>query len=231
MTTQTLIEDYLERLRAASWQLPPDRQAELVGGIREHIGDAQAAGATSEVEILSLLDRLGSPEEIAQSAASEDGLSPSAQYPVMVARRSMAREIWAVLLLTIGGLVVPVIGWFAGVALLWTSNRWTLKDKLLGTLVVPGGMGSIIFFGFAAGGTSSTISTTCFSPPFTNGAPSPDQVPQCVQVGASPADASAGYITFAVVAAGLLLPPLVGLLLYRRARRRADAEPAYRSAV
>ena len=32
------------------------------------------------------------------------------------------------------------LGWLAGVALLWLSKTWTVRDKLLGTLVVPGGL-------------------------------------------------------------------------------------------
>ncbi|MEP6641798.1 MAG: hypothetical protein ABJB93_07800 [Gaiellales bacterium] len=33
-----------------------------------------------------------------------------------------------------------VIGWFVGALLLWVSQAWTLRDKLVGTLLVPGGL-------------------------------------------------------------------------------------------
>jgi len=36
--------------------------------------------------------------------------------------------------------VLPVIGWIVGVVLLWASNAWTVRDKLIGTLVLPGGL-------------------------------------------------------------------------------------------
>ncbi len=36
--------------------------------------------------------------------------------------------------------MVPLLGWLVGVILLWISPRWTSKDKLLGTLIWPGGL-------------------------------------------------------------------------------------------
>jgi hypothetical protein len=41
--------------------------------------------------------------------------------------------------LLFGGLLF-VVGWFVGLHLLWSSRFWTLHDKLIGTLVVPGGL-------------------------------------------------------------------------------------------
>ena len=58
-------------------------------------------------------------------------------------------EILAVCLLLIGGALVPAIGWLAGVALLWASRAWTIGDKLLGTLVVPGGLAPALYLLFA----------------------------------------------------------------------------------
>ena len=44
-------------------------------------------------------------------------------------------------LLTVGSFVP--FGWFVGVILLWGSRLWTVKEKLLGTLLVPGGLGAL----------------------------------------------------------------------------------------
>jgi hypothetical protein len=41
--------------------------------------------------------------------------------------------------LLVGGVIVPVIGCLVGAYLLWTSRVWSLREKLLGTLVLPGG--------------------------------------------------------------------------------------------
>ena len=48
-------------------------------------------------------------------------------------------ETVAIVLLLVGGFFYAV-GWLAGVALLWLSRVWTRRDKLIGTLVVPGGL-------------------------------------------------------------------------------------------
>ena len=49
------------------------------------------------------------------------------------------------LLLTLGSLV-SWVGWAVGVLLLWTSQRWTRRDKLLGSLVLPGGLAPAWWF-------------------------------------------------------------------------------------
>lgn len=49
-------------------------------------------------------------------------------------------EVAALWLLLIGGIVLPVVGWIIGVVLLWASELWTRRDKLIGTFVVPGGL-------------------------------------------------------------------------------------------
>ncbi|HEY0543550.1 MAG TPA: hypothetical protein VGD53_34670 [Actinoallomurus sp.] len=45
-----------------------------------------------------------------------------------------------VFLLLAGGVIVPVAGWVAGAVMLLASRRWTLRDKLAGLLVWPGGL-------------------------------------------------------------------------------------------
>jgi hypothetical protein len=55
-------------------------------------------------------------------------------------RRSSWREVAALVLLPFGGVIVPVAGWFVGVFFLWASDTWTGREKLVGTLIVPGGL-------------------------------------------------------------------------------------------
>lgn len=40
--------------------------------------------------------------------------------------------------------LLPLV-WMVGVVLLWRSRAWTLRDKLIGTLVVPGGLTYVIY--------------------------------------------------------------------------------------
>lgn len=46
----------------------------------------------------------------------------------------------AIVLLLVGGVLIPVIGWIVGALLLWVSRAWTVRDKIWGTLVLPGGL-------------------------------------------------------------------------------------------
>jgi hypothetical protein len=48
-------------------------------------------------------------------------------------------ETLTIVLLLVGGFLSG-IGWLIGVVLLWLSNSWTTRDKLIGTLIVPGGL-------------------------------------------------------------------------------------------
>src|SRR5206468_1092461 len=75
--TDALVEDYLRRLERAAYALPPERRAELLLEIRGHISEARdtAAAPADEAWTRTLLDRLGTPEEIV--AAAELTLDPS----------------------------------------------------------------------------------------------------------------------------------------------------------
>jgi hypothetical protein len=64
-------------------------------------------------------------------------------------------ETAALVLLLFGGFVFGV-GWIIGLVLLWSSAVWTPWEKLLGTLVVPGGLaGSFFLFSLWAVTTTS----------------------------------------------------------------------------
>jgi hypothetical protein len=71
------------------------------------------------------------------------------------AEHGIVLEVGALLLLTLGSLV-SWVGWVGGVLLLWTSQRWTRRDKLLGSLVLPGGLAPAWWF---AHGPATVICT------------------------------------------------------------------------
>lgn len=123
------IKHYLKRLSKAARDLPRARRRELVSEIEQHIRETLIESPVdNEAEMLTLLDRLGDPEEIAAAASGRPEAS-----------RSTTMETWAIILLLLGGFVF-LVGWLAGVVLLWSSNLWTRRDKLIGTLVIPGGL-------------------------------------------------------------------------------------------
>ena len=140
-----LVRDYLWRLNAATAHLPADEQSEISEGIRSHLLTA-LADAHTESEIRSVLDALGQPEEIVGSPPPAPQWAPVPPLAPKSARGPM--EIIAVILLLIGAAIVPIIGWVAGVVLLWVSKAWTTREKVLGTLVVPGGLAAGFFAAF-----------------------------------------------------------------------------------
>jgi hypothetical protein len=49
-----------------------------------------------------------------------------------------------VFLLLVGGVILPVVGWLLGAVMLLASRTWTLRDKLIGLLVWPGGLAVLV---------------------------------------------------------------------------------------
>lgn len=130
-STETLIADYLDRLRRASVDLPTDVRTELLDDIRAHLADTVDTSA-GETEVRRALDELGTPEEIAAAAATESG-APTGDKT----GGEQAYDVVAVLVLLLGGFVIPVLGWIAGVVMLWNGPRWTAREKWTGTLIWP----------------------------------------------------------------------------------------------
>jgi uncharacterized membrane protein len=201
-TTDRLVDDYLKQLDSELAGLPPLRRREIVEEISGHISEARAAAPSQdEAEVRTLLDRLGDPAEIAGEARERFGVQP---------RKSRALEIATLILLLVGGVVLPVIGWLVGVVLLWVSDAWNRRDKLIGTLVVPGGLLlplALLTIGTSAGGGCST-------PVPAVGA---EEAAACI-------DGSGGINVLSLIAVTvLLLAPLVTTAYLARRMRRPTA--------
>jgi len=150
-----LVRDYLGRLHAAGWGLEPARRDELVAEVGEHIDEAmrgeRAAGNHGEVVVRNILERLGPPEEIVRAETEgqpyDAGFAPPPGYPPAGVPGQLGAavtaypptnvwgpiEICAVLLLSVGSFVLPVIGPIIGVVLVWVSAQWSRAQKLVGT--------------------------------------------------------------------------------------------------
>jgi uncharacterized membrane protein len=126
------VETYLRRLNAELADLPRARRREIVDEIADHIAEARAdlPAPETEADICTLLERLGDPADIAAEARQ--------RFDVVPARPGWM-ETAALVLLLFGGFAFGV-GWIIGLVLLWSSAVWTPWEKLLGTLVVPGGL-------------------------------------------------------------------------------------------
>ena len=184
--TEQLIEEYLDRLATATRTLPKTRRDETLAEIREHISVTLSQSKDQdEATVRTILDRLGAPEDIAREAGADLDSAPRA-----TGRRVGAFEVVTVILLLIGGIVLPVLGWVIGVVLLWASARWTTRDKVIGTLVVPGGLGVAAWYVLVARGTSTcSADGTCH----TSG-PSPALGLALVLIGTVASIASAAYL-------------------------------------
>lgn len=146
------VNDYLRELRNELSDLPRTSRQEVLDEIGEHIAEARnELGAENETTIRNVLERLGDPATIADEARQRFG----------VERRPVGwREIAALVLLPVGGVILPLFGWFVGLILLWASDAWTTRQKLLGTFVIPGGL--LIPVGMLFVATSSV--ETCSGP-------------------------------------------------------------------
>jgi uncharacterized membrane protein len=146
-----VVDDYLRRLERSLEGLPRDRRREIVQEIEAHIQEEIAEqGSPTDADIHNMLERIGDPQIIAADARERFGVQ---------IRRLTGLEIAAVVFLLIGGLVIPLVGWFVGVVLLWVSSAWTPRDKLIGTLVVPGGLALPAWLFFFGVGSSSVCTT------------------------------------------------------------------------
>lgn len=242
-----LVEDYLARLHTAASALPAERRAELVEEITAHIAEARLAGASaSPVDVRNILDRLGDPDDIvrmateaapgdpawsAVAAAADSGAGQTAQATAQPGRIG-AMEVVTVLLLLLGGLIVPVLGWFAGVVLLWVSPRWTRKDKVLTTLIWPGGLLAPVVVTLAGGVASLmvTSSQTCAEGPATAPAAGGDTgaitvTTHCVTHGFSFAPWVSITLAIVLMTAAIAGPVWIAIRLLRRARQ-FPAQPA-----
>lgn len=132
------VEDYLHDLEEELRDLPPTRRRELLEEIREHIGEALAEiPEGEEAEVRNVLERVGEPAVIAEEARERFGIQRV---------KPGIREILALILLPLGGFLY-VIGWAVGAILLASSNVWTSREKVIGLLVVPGGLLPAALFG------------------------------------------------------------------------------------
>ena len=204
-TPDKLVERYLKRLDVELDDLPRDRRREIVDEIAGHIAEARGGlEHETEADVRNILEGLGDPADIAEDARERFDVKP----PVEPRRRASFTEVAALILLLVGGLVVPVVGWLIGVVLLWVSNAWNVRDKVIGTLLVPGGLALPVFLLIFAA-TSQGVSC---SPVIDTGSGSTITSP-------CPDTSSTNYLAIAGAIVLILLPLVTTGYLAHRLRR------------
>ena len=116
-----MTDAYIRDLERAVRDLPRPIADEIVSGVREELRGLDAAAAAERIT------ELGDPTFIAASARGE--LPVRADQPWYT--------VLTIVLLAIGGFIVPVLGWLVGLVMLWYSRTWVLRDKIIGTLLLP----------------------------------------------------------------------------------------------
>jgi hypothetical protein len=128
-----LVADYLRRLELELMNLAAEKRQEILDEIRGHIAEERTGIPNeSDADIKNLLDRLGDPTEIAAAARND----VETQRPANATTHFGTLEVLA--------LGLTLLAWPAGVVLLWVSRSWTTREKVLGTLVPPGGYPGVL---------------------------------------------------------------------------------------
>ncbi|HEV2890757.1 MAG TPA: hypothetical protein VGX28_10315 [Frankiaceae bacterium] len=132
-TLPAIATEYLRTVERGLAPLPRGRRDEVVADLREHLA-ASLEGAATEADVRDVLDRLGAPREVARAALAEAGV---------VAQPKPVMEWWAVFLVSAGSVLLPVLGWLAGISMVWSSRIWQRRLKVAATLMFPLGFGGV----------------------------------------------------------------------------------------
>jgi Transcriptional regulator PadR-like family len=155
-------------------------------------------------------------EGMVQSSWRESASGPPRRYYRITTDRRSWREWAAVILLPLGGFAFGV-GWLVGLVLLWSSRLWTTRDKLIGTLIVPGGIATALI---VLGLTGTTRRCRRFATPVN---PSTGALVEPATMHCTPSagpSAATTALQIALVVFFVLGPVASAVYLARRARGR-----------
>lgn len=139
------VREYLRRLDTALRDLPAGTRDEIRDGVAEELNTLDAGAAHDRIV------QLGDPVHIAASARSALGTSRSAMNATPVPEAPTATPagarmpvtatfgfaVAAAVVSALGGIVLPFIGWIAGLVMVWCSPLWTRRAKLIATVTPP----------------------------------------------------------------------------------------------
>jgi len=117
---ETIVTDYLLELSEALSDLPREVRVEIIAGVREELDGLSAEDAEARIR------ELGDPAFIA--AAARDEVPPPQP-------ESKALPTAAAILVMVGGLIIPIAGWVVGIVLMWMSRAFTVRSKIVVTLL------------------------------------------------------------------------------------------------
>jgi len=119
------VSAYLHDLDAQLVRVPEPVASQVREGIAEELHSLSPAVARQRME------QLGDPARIANearrdSAVIEESLSPGLHLHAYI--------VVTASLIAVGGILVPVLGWVAGIVMLWLSHAWRPLEKIIATV-------------------------------------------------------------------------------------------------
>jgi hypothetical protein len=128
-TRPQVVRSYLAELESALAGVPADVARDILDGVAEELAGLDSAAAATRIE------ELGDPVFIAAEARAESRVGV---VTTLRAATPTGDPRWyivvASLLVAIGGIVVPLIGWVLGIAMVWMSKTWARWEKWVATL-------------------------------------------------------------------------------------------------
>ncbi|GGK94869.1 HAAS signaling domain-containing protein [Mangrovihabitans endophyticus] len=103
-----LADEYLHEVELRLSGLPLLQRRELLAALKEHIAEAREH-ASSEGELVEVLERLGSPEEVAAAAYQEAGTQADARTPASSAQRTGRVARHEIVVMVVGGVVALLV--------------------------------------------------------------------------------------------------------------------------
>ena len=140
---------YLHQLERATVDLPASVRSDILTEIRQELQ------AVPPGDLDAHISTLGDPYMISEAARVE---LESAYVESNPRRESATYTTVVAVVIFVGGVLVPIIGWIVGVVFLWRSRTWTTRDKVIGTTLPPtGGLASAVILSMPIFGTLEDI--------------------------------------------------------------------------
>ncbi|GAA2329369.1 DUF1700 domain-containing protein [Dactylosporangium salmoneum] len=122
-TYDDLVNDYLRAVEQALAGVPANRRAELLADLSEHIAAKRAELSPeeeTEVEVRSILELLGDPEEVAAEAMLDNDPSPP---PVVIQpKKRSAALIWVAVTIAAVAMMCVVAGVLGLFLFTWSDS-------------------------------------------------------------------------------------------------------------
>ena len=126
-STSSHADEYVRQLHIVLAGMDEPQRTELTEMITAKL-DAARSAEKPDHEVQRVIRLLGAPVRVARAAGYEP---PRALHADNYQPAGPGAAEWVALVgLSIGSYVVPLVGWVLGAIVLWNSRRWTTSEKL-----------------------------------------------------------------------------------------------------